>query len=449
MSIQEVRSYYQKFARTEWLSGEELRAHQAPLLARLLKHARQTTDFYRERIALDLESPDDIREAWAQLPTLSRSEAVANRERLKSRGIPPEMGQSVTGETSGSTGMPFVYRKNSLCTSVDAALTERMLRWWSVDGKKTFGFIIHDREKNAAPPDGSVSRGWHSARPNGLKYTLSHAADIDTQLKWLIARRPDYLLSYSAILKELAIAAQRRGVEMKLDLIFSAAAILDADTRALCRSVFHAEIVDGYGAQEVGHLAAQCRDCGEYHVSAEGSLVEILREDGSPAESGETGRVVVTPLFNYAMPLIRYELGDFAEVGSSTPSCGRGLPTLRRILGRYRNMLRFRDGTVVWPYDAAFELEKFISLKQFQIVQTGFDHIEIKYVPDSSERSVDLAALTDHVRNALRQRVDISLTPVERIERSAGGKYEDCICLIEAAREQAVPEANYCGPFKT
>jgi phenylacetate-CoA ligase len=112
-------------------------------------------------------------------------------------------------------------------------------------------------------------------------------------------------------------------------------------------------------------------------------------------------------------------------------------------------MLRFRDGTVVWPYDAAFELEKFISLKQFQIVQTGFDHIEIKYVPDSSERSVDLAALTDHVRNALRQRVDISLTPVERIERSAGGKYEDCICLIEAAREQAVPEANYCGPFKT
>ncbi len=88
---------------------------------------------------------------------------------------------------------------------------------------------------------------------------------------------------------------------------------------------------------------------------------------------------------------------------------------------------------MVWPYDAAFDLEKFISLKQFQIVQTDFDHIEIKYVPDSPEQSVDLAALTDHVRKALRQHVAISLSAVERIERSAGGKYEDCICLIGAA----------------
>jgi phenylacetate-CoA ligase len=168
-------------------------------------------------------------------------------------------------------------------------------------------------------------------------------------------------------------------------------------------------------------------------VSAEGSLIEILRDDGSPAKPGETGRVIVTPLFNYAMPLIRYELGDFAEVGSAKPPCGRGLPALHRIQGRYRNMLRFRDGTVVWPYDAAFDLEKFISLKQFQIVQTDFDHIEIKYVPDSLEHPVNLVALTNHVRAALRQHVDISVSQVERIERSTGGKYEDCICLIEAA----------------
>ncbi len=329
MSITEIRGFYQKFARTEWFNRDELAAYQAPLISRLLMHARQTTDFYRDRIDLDLKSPDGLKE-WAKLPILSRSEAVAHRERLKSRRIPPEAGHSITGETSGSTGMPFIYRKNRLCVSVDAALTERMLRWWSVDGKKAFAFIIHDREKNAPPPDGSVSRGWHSARPNGFKYTLSHAADVDTQLRWLLARKPNYLLSYSAILRELAITAKRRGIEMNFDLLFSTAAILDEDTRALCRSVFRAEIVDAYGAQEVGHLAAQCRDCGEYHVSAEASFVEVLRDDGSPAGPGETGRVVATPLFNYAMPLIRYELGDYAEVGSAKARCGRGLPTLRR-----------------------------------------------------------------------------------------------------------------------
>ena len=288
MSITEIRTFSQKFARTEWLNSDELGAYQAPLISKLLVHAKQTTDFYRDRIDLNPDSPNAL-EDWAKLPILIRSEAVAHREHLKSRRIPPEAGRSVTGETSGSTGMPFVYRKNSLCVSVDAALTERMLRWWSVVGKKAFAFIIHDREQTASPPHGSVSRGWHSARPNGFKYTLSHAADIDTQLKWLVARKPNYLLSYSAILKELAIAAKRHGVELKFDLLFSTAAVIDEDTRALCRAVFGPR--SSTSRRSGGrHLAAQCRDCGEYHVSAEGSLVEILRDDGSQAPPGKTGR---------------------------------------------------------------------------------------------------------------------------------------------------------------
>ena len=80
------------------------------------------------------------------------------------------------------------------------------------------------------------------------------------------------------------------------------------------------------------------------------------------------------------MPLIRYELGDMAEAGAVNPSCGRGLPTVRRILGRYRNLFRFRDGTTVWPTPAHFR--NFIAGKQFQVVQTDFDHIEIRYVPE-------------------------------------------------------------------
>ena len=104
-------------------------------------------------------------------------------------------------------------------------------------------------------------------------------------------------------------------------------------TRELCRSAFGAEIADTYGAQEAGHIAAQCPDCGDYHLSADASVIEILRDDGSPAAAGETGRVIVTPLHNYAMPLVRYELGDYAEVGTSAPACERTLPTLRRNSG--------------------------------------------------------------------------------------------------------------------
>jgi phenylacetate-CoA ligase len=109
--------------------------------------------------------------------------------------------------------------------------------------------------------------------------------------------------------------------------------------------------------------------------------------------TAEIGRVVVTSLYNYAMPLIRYEIGDLAEAGSDRARCRRGLPSLRRILGRYRNLFRFRDGTTVWPQQMG--LGKFIAHKQFQVVQTNHDHIEIRYVPAPTDQPIDLPGLTD------------------------------------------------------
>jgi phenylacetate-CoA ligase len=139
------------------------------------------------------------------------------------------------------------------------------------------------------------------------------------------------------------------------------------------------------------------------------------------------------------MPLIRYELGDMAEVGSPQPACGRGLPTLRRILGRYRNMFRFRDGTTAWPVVSWFKLHEFIALKQFQIVQIDLDRVEIRYVPKGAGQAVDLAGLTQRVRTALRQPVEVTVRSVDRIERPPSGKFEDCISLV--APDRGSPQA--------
>jgi phenylacetate-CoA ligase len=432
MSPDLVRRFSQRLGRTERLTPDELLAFRAPLITKLLVHARSNTDFYRERLHFDFNVPEKLEKIWSEIPILSRAQAVANWERLKSRMVPADSGPVIKGETSGSTGMALRFQTSGSSLTADQALTERMFRWWSVDGKKSMANIAYDKTGNAAPPHGRTTRGWHSARPNGMKYFLSHVVDIDRQLDWLVARKPNYLASYSSILKELAVTAPRRGIELKFDLIFPCGAVFDADTRAACRSAFGAESADTYGAQEVGHIAAQCPDCGEYHISAEASVVEVLRDNGSPAIPGETGRVIVTPLYNYAMPLVRYELGDMAEVGAATPSCGRRLGTLRRIRGRYRHLFRFRDGTKVWPFVANFCLSQFVPLRQYQVVQTDFDHIEIKYVPEpgSMDHPIDVEALTQRVRTVLGQPVEVAVHAVEAIERSRSGKFEDCISLV-------------------
>jgi phenylacetate-CoA ligase len=432
----QVRAFGQRLAHTERLSLEQLQAYQAPLVARLLLHARKTTKFYKDRLDFDLKSHKKINESWSGIPILSREEAVKNYPKLTSRKPPlPEIGPVIEGETSGSTGMPFRFKKNGASVLASAALTERLYRWWSVDGAKSLASIAAHTQRSV------TAQWWHSSHPTGVRYDFGTREDVDAQLNWLMARRPHYLACYATILKELARAAQTRGIELRFAVLLSFATTVDDETRELCRAAFGAEIADTYGAQEVDHIAAQCRECGEYHISAETTRVEVLRSDGSSAAPGEIGRVVATPLYNYAMPLIRYELGDMAEVGTAPPDCGRGLPTLRRILGRYRNMFRYLDGSTSWPRATGFRLGNFIALKQFQVVQTDHNHVEIRYVPDddATDRPIDLAALTQRVRTVLCQPVDVSVRRVVQIERSRGGKYEDCISLVSSDGIHASP----------
>jgi phenylacetate-CoA ligase len=439
---------YQDFARqigafahmlslAQWLSAQELETSQLQLAFKLLQHARRTTPFYRDRLDMDLGSPSKVQEKWRDIPILTRSQAIANRLKLISRKPPRDMGPVSEGKTSGSTGLPFLFKKNAAMDIVSTALTERMFAWWSMDGRKSLAQI--SSHGNAKAGEGLTTYGWHSRHADGIKYLMGMHRDTEVYLQWLTACRAHYLVSYPAILKELARMVLDRGSALRFERLSSFAAVLDQETRDLCRAAFGAEIADTYGTEEVGHIAAQCAQCGNYHISAEAVVVEVLRDDGSPAAPGEIGRVVVTPLYAYATPLIRYALEDMAEVAVVPSACGRAHPTLRRILGRSRNLFRFRDGQSLWPVASGFRLSQFLPLAQFQIVQLDFDRFEVLYVPDSSGRPPDLEGLVHRMRRVLRHEVDVTVRSVERIERTASGKLEECLSLIPT------PEAPIVG----
>jgi phenylacetate-CoA ligase len=118
---------------------------------------------------------------------------------------------------------------------------------------------------------------------------------------------------------------------------------LPEDLRALCRAAWNVKLCDVYSAEEAGYIALQCPDHEHYHVQSENLIVEVIDERGEPCRAGEMGRVVVTTLTSFAMPLIRYEIGDYAVAGAPCP-CGRGLPVIERVLGGTRNLLRLPDG---------------------------------------------------------------------------------------------------------
>ncbi len=134
--------------------------------------------------------------------------------------------------------------------------------------------------------------------------------------------------------------------------------------------------------------------------------------------------MIVTSLHNFATPLVRYELGDYAEVGSEC-GCGRGLPVLTRIMGRVRNVLVLADGRRYWPNFGSRGLNEIAPVLQHQFVQKAYDVIEARLVTAQPLTPQQEEALRRHIQSRLPVSFDIRFTYVDGIPRSAGGKFED------------------------
>lgn len=206
---------------------------------------------------------------------------------------------------------------------------------------------------------------------------------------------------------------------------------LGSEVRAACHEAWGVPLVDMYSAQEIGYIALQCPENENvYHVQAENLYVEIVDEEGRPCKEGEIGRVLITTLHNFAMPLLRYEIGDYAEVGAPC-TCGRTLPVLSSVMGRQRNMLVLPNGAKSWPSLGTSALaDKLPIIRQFQFVQKSLDRIEARLVTDRQLSNDETSFFVDVLQKSMNYPFKIELKYVENIPRSKGGKFEDFVSEV-------------------
>jgi len=273
---------------------------------------------------------------------------------------------------------------------------------------------------------------WGGMFRCGPAWHLPIATDVETQLRWLQGVDPDILLTYPANLETLIACMRGKGISLsRLREVRTVSGSVTPALRELCQTALGVPLTDLYSAQEVGVIALQCPDSGLLHVQSEHLRVEVLNEQGQPCREGEVGQVVVTDLHNFAMPLIRYALCDWAEVGPACP-CGRGLPTLRRVLGRTRNMAMSPAGQPFWPMlDTRRLLQAIPHLRQYQFVQTALDAITVTLVCTPAPTAEQLFCLQTMLERALGhayrwtwQLQEISIPP------AASGKFEEFVCAV-------------------
>lgn len=421
---------------SQWLPPALVQSRQYGQASRLASYAARMVPFYRERLAASgiplgrRLSPDE----WRRIPLLTREDIQRSGEALASVPFPKEHGASSSTSTSGSTGKPVTVVSTTVSNVFWSAITLRDHVWHRRDVTQKFAAIRKIKGHNSRERRALKVANWGSPLcdvfASGPGCLLSINTPVEQQLAWLREEKPAYLLTYPTNLQALLDLCRKQGTAVPgLRQIRTMAEVVAPELRAQCGDVLGIGIADMYSSQECGYFALQAPGHDHYLVQAEVVLLEVLRADGSPCGAGETGRVVVTPLTNYAMPLLRYEIGDFATVGAASP-CGRGLPVLERILGRVRNMLVTPDGQRIWPAFGTQTLVKVAPIRQYQFVQLDRTTIEARFVPWRPIAAEEEQALLAHVRSNMPAGMAVTIRYVGEIARSEGGKYEDFVCNV-------------------
>lgn len=423
-----------QLAQSEWWTADELLSVQLRELTPLVHHARDSTRHYRT-----IHIGDDAtltQESFRSLPLLRRGDIQTAGDDLFSNRIPELHGPTTEVMTSGSSGRPVTVLKSQLSARYWKAFTLRDSLWHRRDLSAQLGSIRYVADpKVGRPPDGTTFKGWGPATdeifPSAPASLLSVGTSIEEQAEWLIRRDPAYLVTHPSNLRALAEHFMRNALPRPASLVQvrTVGELLPQETRDLCREVFGVGIADMYSAQEVGYIALQCPESDNYHVQAENVLVEVLDDAGDPCAPGEIGEVVVTDLHNYASPLLRYAIGDFAEVGVAC-RCGRGLPTLTRIIGRQRNMWVRPDGRRAWPLITSKKMRGAAPYRQLQLEQESMGLIVVRVVPDGAFTREDQTALAGAIWQCLEHRVELRFDIVDSIKRGPAGKFEEFICRI-------------------
>lgn len=428
-----VLALARQFEASQWFEPDELRSRQFAQLGLLIPWLAAHSAAFVRRLrsagigAGELSSP----EGFAGLPPVERRWFQEETE-IFCETVPKGHEPLGTNVTSGSTGEFLKVRRTRVNQLVWLAMVLRDHCWRGTDFSRPLATV--------RAPSAGIVRHADWGPPGTLFFETGPAMALPVSLSGdeLFARLREFevgnLVIYPNALRTLIDAAERRGERLaSLRAIRTVGEVVDSGLRERARAVLGLEIADSYTCQEAGYIALQCPESGLYHLMSEGVIAEVLRPDGSPCTEGETGKVVITDLHNHATPLVRYALGDHAEMGGPCP-CGRGLPTVRRIVGRSRNLILMPDGNRMWPSLGGFGPEGYlhvVPIRQFQYVQTEREKIEVRLVTERPLTPEEERLIVERSQRTLGHPFHLEFRYFEdRLPASPSGKFEDFVCLV-------------------
>lgn len=412
-----AEAYLESLLRTERVTPQELTAYQAKLLRALVKPALGETPFYSGRAA----PPDDLAPCspyWLAQPFVTRKDLVENFDAFRPRSFARLHGVITPLSTGGSTG-PAARRDMSSLESIARLLASyRMYHNWKLDQTRPL-FVLRKTRREEEMRQERWGFPWRDEKSRGKRIWIDIATPPREQLQAMANQGPVYVNTLPSNILRLSVEALRLDIRLSIPHIISVGEYLAPEVRTAAARAFGSTIIDAFSSAEAGVIAIQCPETGLYHTQSEQVLAEIVSPQGQLCAADEIGEVVVTPLYGYATPLLRYRSGDYVEAGPPC-ACGRILPTISRIAGRLEHMFDLPDGARQLPKIDRVLVTEALGLDQWVLVQSSETEVVFRHVGALSVSGKE--KVMGNLHEALGNHVRCTFSEVAELPPTSGGK---------------------------
>jgi len=386
----------------------------------------QHNSFYQKKVG----NREDL--AWEQLPVLQKSDYQVPLSERFSTGYAEK--NCCLNKTSGSSGDPMVFAKDKACHALIWANIMRKFAWHGIDFNRSYQARFYGMPMAFWPQKLLRIKDFLSNRYRMNIFDLSNEG-LDQIVQKFANNRFEYINGYTSAIVLLAKQLESKKSVLKTlcpslkVCIVTSEMLFEAD-KMLLEKALGVPVINEYGASEVDLIAIQ-NPQGEWVVNAETCLIEIVDEQNKVLPYGQEGRIIVTQLYNKAMPFIRYEVGDYGILDpKSTPQ----KPILQKLIGRTNDVIHLPNGKRAAGM-AFYSITKALfddqsTVKEFVIKQTKIDTFEIEYVSDLAFTQTQEQHIYQVISDFLVPDLTLKFVQKTSSTRGANGKLKQFISLV-------------------
>ncbi len=417
--------YIAQLRRHQWLKEEELAKIQEKKLRAIIKHAYHNVPFYRELYDSVGIKPEDIKsiEDLRILPIITKKDVQKNYpDKIIANGV--DINRCGIGHTSGSSGISL-----EICSGLRTIEYSQALFGYAFFES---GLKLTDKLVNLTHPYYKITNTWFRKLGILRKENINLHDPPGVIIEALKKAKPDVIYSFPSVILLLAKEIEEKGISgISPRMIVTQGETLTEYAREKIGDAFHTEVYDTYGASEFMRLAFECQERSGYHIITDCAVVEFIK-DGKNVDAGEPGEIVVTGLYNYEMPLIRYNLDDIGISTKEKCACGRGFPLIGNIEGKVDDFLFLPSGRTVSPKLLVW-LERTPGIAEHRTIQKEKDRFIVQVVRGKGFSKETISQTKQHIKlEFLPDNVKVEVKVVDEIRREKHGKLKRVVSEVAA-----------------